>query len=102
MNKVVTINLNGNAYQLEEAGYDMLRVYLDDAARQLAGNPDKDEIIADIEQAIADKCRALLNSSRSVVLTKQVEQIIAEMGPVEDGSAKSPDDNPGAPSGGGS
>ena len=53
MNKVITINLHGNAYQLEEAGYDSLRAYLDDAARQLEGNPDKDEIIADIEQAIA-------------------------------------------------
>ena len=24
MNKVITINLNGNAYQLEESGYDAL------------------------------------------------------------------------------
>jgi len=25
MNKVITINLDGNAYQLEEGGYDALR-----------------------------------------------------------------------------
>ena len=55
MNKVVTINLNGRAYQLEEAGYDHLRTYLAHAAKQLADDPDKDEIMADFEQAIADK-----------------------------------------------
>ncbi|MEO6004071.1 MAG: PspC domain-containing protein [Opitutus sp.] len=86
MNKVVTINLNGNAYQLEEIGYETLRKYLDNAARQLATNPDKDEIIADIEQAIGDKCRARTGPHRTVVLAKDVEQIIAEMGPVDDGS----------------
>ena len=30
MNKVVTINLGGTAYQLEEGGYDALRAYLAD------------------------------------------------------------------------
>ena len=37
MNKVITINLNGVAYQLEEAGYEALRVYLGkDAAKGIA------------------------------------------------------------------
>ena len=84
MNKVITINLNGIAYQVEEGGYDALRAYLDDAARRLEGNPDKDEIIADIEQAIADKFRALIGTHKSVVITKEVTAVIAEMGPVED------------------
>lgn len=87
MNKVITINLNGNAYQLEEAGYEALRDYLDHAARQLGGNPDKAEIMADIEQAIADKCRAVLGAYRTVVSTPDIKTIIAEMGPVDDGSA---------------
>ncbi|HZP61498.1 MAG TPA: PspC domain-containing protein [Opitutaceae bacterium] len=86
MNKVITINLNGNAYQLEEAGYEALRDYLDHAARQLDGNPDKGEIMADIEQAIADKCRAVLGMHRTVVSTPDIKTIIAEMGPVDDGS----------------
>src|SRR5579885_3008209 len=89
MNKVITINLNGNAYQLEEAGYEALRDYLDHAARQLEGNPDKGEIMADIEQAIADKCRALLGMHRTVVSTPDIKTIIAEMGPVDDGSTGS-------------
>ncbi len=86
MNKVIIINLNGTAYQLEESGFDALRAYLDTASGRLGGNPDRDEIIADIEQAIAEKFRALLSVNKSVVLTREVEAVIAEMGPVEDAS----------------
>jgi len=91
MNKVITIHLHGTAFQLEEGGYDALRAYLDQAARQLEPNPDRAEILADIEQAIGEKFRALLNASRNVVLTAEVEAVIAEMGPVEDGSGAAAD-----------
>lgn len=103
MNKVISLNLNGNAYQLEESGYDALRAYLETAARRLDGNPDKTEILTDIEQAIADKFRAVLGPHKTVVVTREVEMIIAEMGPVEDASADDPQKSPGAtsvPSGG--
>jgi len=96
MNKVITIHLHGTAFQLEEAGYDALRAYLDQAARQLEPNPDRAEILADIEQAIGEKFRALLNASRNVVLTTEVEAVIAEMGPVDDGSGATKDDKAGA------
>ena len=96
MNKVIIINLNGNAYQLEESGYDALRAYLDIAAQRLGGNPDRDEIIADIEQAIADKFRALLGANKSVVVSKEVEAVIAEMGTVEDATGGAPSGQPGA------
>jgi len=86
MNKVITINLNGQAYQLEEDGFEALRKYLDSAARQLGGNPDKAEIIADIEQSIGDKFRAVMGANKTVVVTKEVEDVIAEMGPVQDAS----------------
>ncbi|HUO50074.1 MAG TPA: PspC domain-containing protein [Candidatus Paceibacterota bacterium] len=87
MNKVVTINLGGRAYQLEEAGYDALRAYLAQAQERLAQDPGKDEIIADLEQAIAEKCDAVLSPHKSVVTTSEVQRIIDEMGPVE-GDAK--------------
>jgi len=87
MQKVITVNLNGNAYQLEETAYAALRAYLDRAELQLKDNPDKAEIIADLEQAIGDKCRRFLGSHKTVMATAEIEQIVAEMGPVE-GSAE--------------
>ncbi|HYM36036.1 MAG TPA: hypothetical protein VET48_11605, partial [Steroidobacteraceae bacterium] len=83
MNKVVIANLNGNAYQLEEAGYEALRQYLDRAAAQLKDNPDKAEIIADLEQAIAEKCASYLGSHKNVVSSEEIAQILKQMGPVD-------------------
>src|SRR5579871_6086177 len=83
MNKVITINLGGTAYQLEEGGYDALRTYLETATARLAGNPDRDEILSDIERAIAEKFRTLLGSYKTVVLAKEVGAVLAEMGSIE-------------------
>src|ERR1700761_5011805 len=83
MNKVITINLGGNAYQLEEDSYDALRAYLDTAATRLAGNPDCDEILSDIERAIAEKFRAVLSGYKTVVETREVETVLKQMGPIE-------------------
>lgn len=84
MNKVITINLNGNAYQLEEPGYELLQTYLSKAAAKLADNPDKDQIVADFEQAIADKCAKYVRINKNVVTTQEIETILAQMGPVHD------------------
>lgn len=86
MNKVITINLNGRAYQLEEKGYELLRDYLEKAETKLHDNPDKSEVMADFEQAIADKCDEYLRGHKNVVSTEQVEAIIAKMGSVENGA----------------
>jgi phage shock protein PspC (stress-responsive transcriptional regulator) len=83
MQKVISINLNGNAYQLEEGGYDRLREYLAHAERALKDNPDRVEIVSDLEQAIGEKCQRYLNPRKSVVTTEEIEQIVREMGPVE-------------------
>jgi len=82
MNKVTTINLGGKAYQLEENGYEILRQYLETAKDRLADDPDRDEVVKDFEQAIAEKCDAYITTHKNVVTTKEVEKIIEEMGPV--------------------
>jgi len=98
MRKVTTINLNNNAYQVDEEGYEALRRYLEDAARALASNPDRTEILADLEQAIADKCRLTLGPHKSVVSTAEIERILQEMGPVAGSSEEraAGDAGPGA------
>ena len=94
MNKVITINLNGNAYQVEEAGYNALHAYLDAADAQLRDNPDRAEIMSDLEQAIAEKCGNYLRPQKTVVTTSEIEQIIREMGPVNDPGASSDESDP--------
>jgi phage shock protein PspC (stress-responsive transcriptional regulator) len=93
MQKVISINLNGNAYQLEESGYHALHGYLADAERALASNPDRAEIIVDLEGAIADKCQKFLSPHKSVVTSDEVEQIVKEMGPIDAAAGEESADN---------
>ena len=83
MNKVVAINLNGAAYQVDEDGYGALRAYLDRARSQLGGNPDIDEIMADLEQAIADRCDHIPGSRNGMVSASDIERILEAIGPVD-------------------
>src|ERR1700732_2587379 len=69
MNTVIIINLNGNAFHLEEPGFQSLRAYLERAQGQLKDNPDKTEIMADLEQAIAEKCAHFLRPHKNVLTT---------------------------------
>jgi phage shock protein PspC (stress-responsive transcriptional regulator) len=87
MQKVIAINLNGNAFQLEETGYDALVAYLSQAEAQLKDNPDRAEITADLEQAVGEKCRQFLGPHKSVVTAAEIDQVIKEMGPVDGGQS---------------
>jgi phage shock protein PspC (stress-responsive transcriptional regulator) len=90
MRRVITISLNGNAYQLEDDAHAVLASYLDDAVRALATNPDREEILADLEQAVADKCARFLSPHKTVLLKRELEQVVAEMGPVDGAPAATP------------
>jgi phage shock protein PspC (stress-responsive transcriptional regulator) len=83
MNTVIIINLNGNAFHLEEPGFASLRAYLERAQAQLKDNPDKAEIMADLEQAIADKCGRFLRPHKNVLTAAEIDEVLKEMGPVQ-------------------
>ena len=60
-----------------------MAAYLDRASRALSANPDRAEILADLEQAIADKCDTFLGKHKDVILATEALQIIREMGTVQ-------------------
>jgi phage shock protein PspC (stress-responsive transcriptional regulator) len=83
MNTVIIISLNGNAFHVEEPGFQNLRAYLEQAQAQLKDNPDKTEIVADLEQAIADKCAHFLRPHKNVLTAAEIEDVLKQMGPVQ-------------------
>jgi len=89
MRKVTLVSLGGNTYQLEDGAHEALAAYLDRAARALAANPDRAEILADLEQAIADKCDSFLGKHKNVIVAAEAAQIVREMGPVQGNGAES-------------
>ena len=92
MKTVTTIHLNGRAYQVEDEAHKALAAYLEKAGEALADNPDKDEILADFEQAIAEKFSKYLTPNKNVITHKEIETIIAEMGPVRGTDAANEND----------
>ncbi len=91
MQKVVSISLNGIAYQLEEQGYQQLRDYLERAEARLKDSPDRAEIMADLEQAIGEKCSRVIGPHKTVVSGAEINGILQEMGPVESAEDEKPD-----------
>jgi phage shock protein PspC (stress-responsive transcriptional regulator) len=98
MRPVISVSLNGRAYQLEDDAHAALADYLEAASRALASNPDQAEILADLEQAIADKLERCLNPHKNVLVRGEIEQVIREMGPVDSGAGGAAS-HEGAPAG---
>jgi hypothetical protein len=59
----VTVNLNRSTLQFDEAAYARLEQYLAESASLLEGDPDPQEILSDLEQAVADPSAAGSSSS---------------------------------------
>ncbi len=81
MQRVVSINLNGNAYQVEENGYNALFAYLDAFDAALTDSPDRTQRLSDLERLIAEKCQALLGPHKSVVTSAEIDRLLLDMEP---------------------
>jgi phage shock protein PspC (stress-responsive transcriptional regulator) len=93
MKRVIQASLNRNPYSLEEDAYARLEVYLAESAAALAENPDREEILLDLEQAVADQCRRRLPPQATVITLAELGPALEEIGPVsvptsEEGRAK--------------
>ncbi|MEY4376790.1 MAG: Phage shock protein [Pseudomonadota bacterium] len=89
MERVITISLGGHLLHLEESAHQRLSAYLDQAARALANDPDREEITADLEASIAEKCGAPGRGTTPVRAT-ELQRALDETGPVNGTRAEPP------------
>ncbi len=83
MKKTIPITLSGTLFHIEEDAYNRLSLYLSSIKSHFAEYPDNIEIIADIENRIAEQF--LENGNKDKIVTiKNVESLILSMGNVED------------------
>ena len=92
-----TVRLNRSVLQLDDAAYVRLERYLAESASLLEGDPDPLEILADLEQAVADQCTRRLQPGQSVVTLAELEPALEEIGSVQVPGA-SPSAEPSTPS----
>ena len=93
----VTVTLNRSTLQFDEAAFQRLEQYLAEARRALDGNPDQAEILADLEQAVADQCTRRLAPGSSLVTLAQLQPALEEVGPVQAPAAAAPSSAPSRP-----
>lgn len=83
MNRVTLMNLAGRAVYVEDAGAEAIDHWMDVARATLDGDPDRDELLIDFEQAIADRCAAEAGGNTDVVTAAAVDEILSALGSVE-------------------
>lgn len=79
----VTVTLNRSTLQFDEAAFQRLEQYLADARHTLVGNPDRDEILTDLEQAVADQCTRRLAAGATIITLAELQPALEEIGPVQ-------------------
>lgn len=92
MKKTLNINLAGLVFDIDEDAYIILKEYLDAISRHFEKNAGRDEIIADIENRIAEDFSQKRTSSKESITKDDVESVIHTMGRVEDFSSEDEDD----------
>ena len=84
MNKTLTINLGGNVFHIDEDAYIVLHEYLDSLKNYFRDQEGSAEILADIEDRIAEIFGANHPDPRQVVTLAEVNDVIAIMGRAAD------------------
>jgi len=78
-----TVRLNRSVLQFDEAAQARLERYLAESASLLEGDPDPQEILSDLEQAVADQCSRRLRAGQTVVTLAELEPALEEIGSVQ-------------------
>lgn len=80
MKKSYPVNISGVIFQVDEDAYEKLNRYLDRLQLHFATTDGREEIIADIEQRIAEMLIARLGDQNRVVNLAAIEEIIRTLG----------------------
>ena len=94
MDKSILIGLGGrpDRFRLDEDAYARLQGYLDRSAARLQDDPDRDEVMGDLERSLGDKLTARLGSEDRVVTATDVDAVLEQIGAVDTGTEPEPDE----------
>lgn len=96
MNRIISANINGFVFQIDELAYDRLKQYLESLRLRIT----EKEVYDDIENRIAELFSHLLNTGTPAIFLNHVEDVIAQVGSAEElGDAMDSVDRDGASEG---
>lgn len=90
MKKVIQITLSGHPtpFTLSEDAGRALQAYLDRARSRLESDPDREEVLSDLEQSIAEKLTRQPAAVSHMVSRNEIESALEEMGAVDTDTAE--------------
>ncbi|OJJ14497.1 hypothetical protein BKI52_42725 [marine bacterium AO1-C] len=91
MKKNISINISGIIFYIEEDTYEELKNYLNSVEAYFSSYEDSKEIIADIENRMAEIFMSTLKNSKQVITPEDVQNLITTMGSVADFQAMEED-----------
>jgi Putative stress-responsive transcriptional regulator len=84
MEKTISITLNNQSFVIEEDAYNKLSDYLENIKAHCGAGADAAEVIADIENSMAEKLKSNLTPYKEVITSANVDALIEIMGTAED------------------
>lgn len=92
MNKTIFISLTGHPrrFELDEAAHERLAGYLERAAARLSDDPDRAEVLGDLERSVGDKLGVVIGSSGRLITTSDIDGVLEAIGAVEGGRDDGP------------
>ena len=99
MDKTILIRLGGHPtkYPLDEAAYDRLSDYLDRAARRLQDDPDRAEVLADLERSVGERLAAAVGAEDRSITASEIDGILEAIGAVDTGTEPAPEPDDAKP-----
>lgn len=97
MNKIISITIGGQVFQIVDNAYDKLHIYLEKLTAHFSKDESGQEIIDDIESRMAELLLQKLSSRRQHIIFSDVEEVIETLGNPEmltDEENTSPKDQP--------
>lgn len=84
MQELISVRLSGYGTPFPLAGdaHAPLQRYLQDARSSLGEDPDRDEIVRDLEAAVGERLAALSPTTEHPVTAEQMHAVLADVGPV--------------------
>ena len=79
MNKIISANINGFVFNIDELAYEKLKQYLD----RIKEHVRNEEVMTDIENRIAELFDYKLKNGSQAIFDRDVEDIIQQIGSPE-------------------
>jgi len=102
MDKTNAIRLTGHAdeYRLDEDAYARLTRYLDQASVRLQDDPERAEVLGDLERSVGDRLSTLVATGDRLVTAADIDGILEEIGAVDTGDTGTAGRHQGSPAAG--